>query len=659
MAPRSTHCTRDTGGSRGFVASPDELVEGIQQWSSASGFWSSLAAHLGGNARAPVVVRFAAGHKQPFEVILTAIVPITPGSTEMAIPFPRFPSATERESTVFASVPDGLELRGAARGWEGEHSATWGNALTPVGSNGKPIRAVTAVSGRNDVGLSSAVLTWQTHRPELTADVRADVTVFDRQLVIQQVVRMRSPDGLPRPIRFRGPITAAGVRVQNVQYPLEPVGPGEWNLNVPVDAKEYALSVSFAIPLAPDTLDDQEPNLISVGLLWPASATRADTTVRVWSNALAGQTIALRSAGWREIPIEPAAERDALPALALVASGSEMPLVLESRMAVVEAGVAAWVERGLILAWSTDDGATRYRARFLLNRWLAPVLEVRLPGPLAGPTPEFLRDGLKIEPTRAVDAAGGRVYHVPLPESRPGRTSIIEVRYQISPGRGVDSTFHPPQLPTAAFAGTHRWHVTVPQDSVPLLANGATAELRWRWRSGAIVPLAAGSPEELEHWLRTGIEPTDGDDSESVTARQSSPGELTIYRAPRIGFTVACSIAAFGLFLLLTRLSSAIVGPAIAVVVGAIGIAAVYLPQPAARVAGASQPGLLAVAVLLVVQLAIRWQYRRRVTNLPGFTRIPVDPVVLATSVPVPSSSRNRPVAVGSTGAAPIVPAGG
>ena len=60
------------------------------------------------------------------------------------------------------------------------------------------------------------------------------------------------------------------------------------------------------------------------------------------------------------------------PALVLAASGGEVPLVLESRAADENAAVAVWVDRGLVQAW-TDDGATRYRARFLLRRWLAPL----------------------------------------------------------------------------------------------------------------------------------------------------------------------------------------------------------------------------------------------------------------------------------------------
>ena len=492
---------------RGLEASPAELVEAIQPGTSSEAFWTSVGRHLSGEARLPVLVRFAAGHKQPFDLILTATVPIESDATEVSVPLPRFPGASEREATITATVPDGLEVRGEARGWEGESAARWGSALTPASAlGGKSGKAVTAVTGRSDSGIARATLIWQIHRPDLTADVRADVALYDRQLVVQQVVKLRSNDGLPRSIRFHGPPTAAGVKVQAAQSPLEPLGPGEWNLTVPVDAKEFTLTVSFAIPLPPHAPDEHDAWAVPVGLLWPSSATRSETTVRVWSNTVSSRAISSRSAGLRELPIEPVADRDALPVLALASTGSEIPLVLEASEVEDVSAVAGWVDRALIQAWSAEDGATRYRARFLLRRWLAPSVELRLPSPLAGPTPEFLRDGLKIEAVPGTDADGERMFRVPLPEPRPGRTTIVEVRYQLPAGRGREYAYQPPRLPSAAFVGALRWQVTVPPGFVPLLIDGASPEMGWRWRGGGVAPVAAGSPEELEQWLRAGEE---------------------------------------------------------------------------------------------------------------------------------------------------------
>ena len=646
---------------RGPDASPAELVEGVQQGTISEGFWTALARQLGGSVHVPVIVRLAAGHKQPFDLVLTALVPVSPDTSEVDIPFPRFPGAIERDATITATVPEGLDVHGEAREWDGERTASWGSPLTAAtGPNGKTSKAVTTVAGKANGGLARAILDWQPHRPDLTADVRADVTLFERQIVVQQTIKLRSPDGLPQSLRFRGPPTAAGVRVQPSQPPLESLGPGEWSLNIAASVKELTLKIDFAIPLPTPLAGDRGPRQVSVGLLWPVAAIRADTTVRVWSSTVNGRTLSNRSTGWRELPIEPVADRDALPALVLIASGGQVPLLLESREVEDSSAVAVWVDRGLIQVLAVDDGATRYRARFLLRRWLAPAIEVRLPEPLTGPTPEFLRDGQKIEATPVPDAANGeRAFRIPLPEPRPGRTAIIEVRYQLPAARGMDSAYQPPLLSAAAFAGPVLWQATVPPGELPLLASGATAEFRWQWRGGMIAPGPIGTSDELEHWLRTGDEPFGRDDGNSLTARQTTPAALVVYRVPRIGFVLLCSVAVFALFLVLTRLPVAAVGPVVAVLAGSFGVATAFFPHPTAQIAGACQPGLVAFAGLLLVQLGVRSYYRRRTTYLPGFSRHLPEPSAPIVPVPIPSTSRNLPAAIGSSGASPVAPAGG
>ncbi len=173
------------------------------------------------------------------------------------------------------------------------------------------------------------------------------------------------------------------------------------------------------------------------------------------------------------------------------------------------------------------------------------------------------------------------------------------------------------------------------------------------------MPRPLGSSDELEQWLRTGDEPAGGDDSDSLTARQTTPAALTVYSVPRVGFVILCSVAVFVLLLVLTRLPVAAVGPVVAALAGAFGVAAAFFPQPAAQVAGACQPGLLGFAGVLLVQLAVRSYYRRRTTYLPGFSRSLPEPSAPAAPVPVPSTARNRPAVVGSSGAAPVAPEGG
>jgi hypothetical protein len=639
---------------RGLEVSPPELVEGVQPGTATDGFWLSTAARLTGTLRIPVVVRLAAGQKQPFDLVLTAVFPVEPGDQTAVVPLPRFPGAFEKEAAVIAAVPEGLEVRGELRGWDAELAA-WGDALTAIpGADGKPPRVATSVTAKTEAGLARVLLGWNPHRPDLVAEVRADVVLGERQLEVTQRMTLRSAEGFPRQLRFRAPAGAAGLKAQPALTPSN----GDWLLAVAPDAKEVALTATFAVPL-PRPTDGAAPWKVPVGLLWTAGTSRADATVRVWSNAATGRVLATSSIGWRELVAEPSPDRDTLPALSLAASGAEVPLILEVREVENPAAVAVWVERGLIQAWAAGDGAIDYRARFLVRRWLAPSVEVRLPGPLAGPNPEFRLDGLKVNATPVPDAGGvERAFRIPLPA--PGKAVAVEVRYQLpaAPGRVAEAVYLPPLLPTAAFTGPVRWQVTLPTGAVPLLTGGGTAEFRWRLGTTGLAPLPLAPAEGMERWFQTGEEPIGEANAEAITARQASPGPVRLYRVPRTGFVILCSVVVFILVLVLSRLPGWAVGPVVAVVGGAVGVAAVMLPHPAAHVAGAAQPGLAGAALVLLGLALARLSYRRRVTRLPGFARsLPAEPA--ADAPVIPSSTRKRPAVVGSSGAAPVTPAGG
>lgn len=637
---------------RGLEASPPELVDGIQP-GTLGGFWQTAPLRLAGAQRTPVVVRLSDGHRQPFDLVLTASVPFPPGATEASVPFPRFPGAFEPETTVTATVTEGLEVRGEARGWDGDFIATSGTPLVPVnGASGKGTKAVTVVTAKSDIGISRVLLGWNPHRPDMTAELRADVTVLDRQVAVNQVIRLRSPDGFPRGVRLRGP-NAAGLKSQP---PLDSLGPGEWGLGPLAEAKEVTITLNYAIHTG-RAADEHGPWRVPLTLIWPVGPPRTEATIRVWSNTVIPRTLTNLSSNWRELPIEPVADRNALPAIVLAANGGEVPLVLEAHEVVAPSAVTAWVDRSLIQTWATDSATTSYRARFRLRQWLTPAIEVRLPGPLVGASPEFFRDDEKVE---ALPLGEPGRFRIPLPEARPERTTAIEVRYQMTATRSMfgETTYFPPQLPTAAFVGPVRWQVTVTSGAVPLLTGGATAELVWRGGRGRLAP-AASSADELERWFRAGTELGDEPDNvagESLTAFQSVPAAMTVYRVPRVGLVIVASVTAFVLILAQSRLRAGAVGLVMALLGCAIALVAVFFPQPTAQIAAAAQPGVAVALLVLLIQIATYWHYRRRVTHLPGFARGRAEPV--AAPSPVPSSARNRPSAAGAPGTTPVPAAG-
>src|SRR5262249_21832474 len=150
----------------------------------------------------------------------------------------------------------------------------------------------------------------------------------------------------------------------------------------------------------------------------------------------------------------------------------------------------------------------------------------------------------------STDARGERGFRVPLPESRPGRTVVLEVRYQLPAGRRFAEETRPPRLPSAAFAGPVRWQVTVPPGEVPLVISpGARTEQRWRWRFGMFGPVAAVSADDLDRWFRAGSDPDGGSEEgwnagagESAVARTTGPEPIRVARVPRAGLVVVCSV---------------------------------------------------------------------------------------------------------------------
>jgi hypothetical protein len=635
---------------RGLESESDpEVVEGVTQ-GKVEGSWQ------------PVTVRLVDKFKQPFTVVLVGTVPVPPGGRDAVIPLPKFPRAVERDATATATVPEGLEVHGTARGWDGDTPAAWSTPLFAVpGADGKVPKAVTAVSGKGERGLARVALTWQPYRPDVTADVRTEVTIGERQVVVSQVIKLRSPDGLPKTIRLRGPAEALGLKATP---PLDAPAAGVWSFAPPGDAKDVTLRVSFALPLP----QADGPLPLPVGLLWPTETARVEANVRVWVNSVTGRTVAAPAAGWRSLPAEPAPDRDSLPALTLSAS-AEHPLVLEVRHASPDSAAAVWVERALIEAGMNDDGSVGYRARFRLLRWLTPAVEVSLPDAV-GPNPTARLDGViaALVPVGAGD--GFRQFRVALPDGANGRTVILDVQYTLPGTRHTfgETTYEPPRITGAAHAGATRWLITEPGDAAPLQFSGrAKAEIRWRWRTITYAPTAT-SRAALDRWFTNGTEPGPGDlastaENEPLVVRQTAPERVRIVRVPWLALVIGCSLFVFVVVVALTWLRTWVACLLVAVLGGAFGVGVVLYPQPAVQIIAAGQPGFVLALVAVAVQTVILWLVRRRVTHLPGFTRTPPAPSELTgpstakggSAPPSAPSSRNR---TGSSGTPTPAPSG-
>lgn len=610
-------------GWRGLASDSDQEV--VADPPGAGGEWR------------PFTVRLAAPQRKPFAVALVATVPVPPGARAAALPLLRFPKALERDATATATVPEGLVLAGTASGWDGARPAAFGEPLVPVpGPDGKVPRAVTAATAAGDRGLARLALAWEPFRPDLTADVRAEVTVGERQLVVAQVVRLRAPDGFPKPVRFRGPPEALGLKPA-----LESPGPGAWLFAPAPEAREAVARLTYALPLPAPT---DGPASVPVGLFWPADATGTEATVRVW--LASGRTAGAPGPGWREVPPEPAPEREALPALTLAAAG-ERPLTLELRPA--PGGAAAlWVDRALVEAAMTDDGSVAYRARFRLLRWLVPAAELELPEGAPGP-PAVRLDGAAA-PAVPVPGAPARV-RVPLPEGAPGRAAVLDVQYAVAGTRHAlgETVYRPARLAGATFAGPVRWLITEPGTAAPLvLAPNGRAEVRWRWRG--LGPAPAGvARAAADRWFVSGTEPgpadaAPGTDGEPVLVRQAAPHEVRVARVPWAALAAAAALAGAALVLALAAVPAPAAGAGLTLLGGAFAVLSVLYPQPAAQLAGAAVPGAAAGGLAVLARAALRWRRAGAGRRLPGFARPPAAaaPTGSAPAPPAPSAAPGR-----------------
>ncbi len=643
---------------RGLESESDsEIVESVAQ-GKAEGGWR------------PVTVRLTGAMRKPFDVVLVGTVPAAMGTHEADVPLPRFPKVVERDAAVTVTVPEGQEIRGAARGWEGDQPASWSFPLTAVpGSDGKVPKAVTSVTGRSDLGLSRISLHWQPYRPDVAVEVSTDVTVGERQVVVAQRFRLRSPDGFPKPVRFRGPVGALGLRASPITPQFEPTGAGMWSFAPPLDAKEATFRVSYALPL-PEHGDG--PLSLPVGLIWPADAARTEMGVRVWVSSITGRTVSVSPAGWRELPPEAVPERESLPALTLVAT-AEHPLVLEVRAATRESAAAVRVTRALIEAGMLEDGSVGYRGRFRLQLSLTPAVEILLPETL-GPNPLARVDGAQAPLVPISEGGGVRRFRVMLPGGA-NRATVLEVSYTLPGTRHTigETLYRPPVLSSAVYASGVRWLISEPGDAAPLLVSvRGRAAMRWRLRGVVYAPSAA-SRAAMERWFVSGTEPGAADtasvtEGEPLVVLQTVPQSVRVFRVSWVAIIIACSLVSFLLLVILTWLPATASVLLVIVSVTGFVIGVVLYPQPASQAVAAAQPGFAFGFLAILLVAYVRWQVRRRVTHLPGFTRTPVEPSAVGlpstTSAGPPalpagaSSARNRPSGSGTPPAPATAPSG-
>ncbi len=608
-----------------------------------------------------MAIRFNAPQKSAFTLKLLSTRPSPPKvgapderESKLVMALPRLPQTDERESSLTAAVPEGFEVRGTIALWEAGQPSAATDPLT--GTTPNRTAAINSIGGIFDRAIARVELAWQSYRPALICDNRVEVTLQPRQLLVQQVLRFRPTQDDRRPIRLRGPENLVGL--QSVPA-LDPVGPGLWEFRSNTESgKEFSLNVAFALRLANPVADP------TVQLLWPDSATRTESVLRLWGGAT-GRRVNKFEGDWRELPVEPSADRDSLPLLTLAASSPGAPLTFDLS-SLGESGLpTVWIERAYARATLSETSVV-IQEKLLLKRWLGASLEMELPrmdhlelwveGKLVEALPKASGDGAD-EPW---------VLTVPLPDFKPNTAITVEVRYRYAGARERyrERSCIPPRIRGALYRAPLRWLLTTEVDSVAFIPSGDwEPEYRWAWRGFGFAPTAPDSPEDMDAWLKTGQDAPDTSPwqsaiSDSVAGRQTSPRGIPVVLIPRLAWVVAWSgvllllgLAASQLRLIWCCLGLAPVGIALA-------CASAVCPQGLAQVLAAMQPGAVLLAFALATLFAWRFYRARRLERLPGFSRDRNAVPVRSDTIPLSNvTNGNRPSRSPSS-APPFIEAG-
>jgi hypothetical protein len=171
-------------------------------------------------------------------------------------------------------------------------------------------------------------------------------------------------------------------------------------------------------------------------------------------------------------------------------------------------------------------------------------------------------------------------------------------------------------------------------------------DARWVWRGGRADPAPVGTAAEFDRWIADGTEPTEVSDVAGLTGRQLDPFKPVRLTMLSLWFwSAVCSAAVLFAGLAVARYKPPI-GLAVVVTGGLIAAAYFAIPQPVTQFVAASQPGVAAVGLILLGQAIVRGYYRRRLTNLPGFSRQPLDLPASVVESGSPAGSAAEPLNV-------------
>jgi hypothetical protein len=580
------------------------------------------------------LVKLVKQQSQPFTLTLPGVYPLVDGARRAVLELPRPTQVLDRGGQVTASLPDGLEFTAESSGpdlpMRGQRRQTWSFDRIP----------------------SKVTLMWRPHRPELSIDGVADVTVTGRQVRVRQELRLHFSVTERKLVTLVVPPSIAP-RLRLVEGgTLEADG----RVRLPAGApKEHTLVLAYSFPLkdqteeGPDVEAPREKVAPAVGpfvgrftvpLIQVIEATQFDTKVRVWSES--GTLPVLAQEGWEEQPIEAVKERQALPALVLRNGGLTAPLILKLAQGK-ELVANVIVERVLIRVAIGEGGRQSYRARFRVKRFNNRTLTIDFPGSLAGINPVILLDGkrlLRLEAAErsAADNQGATTARLEIEPDLYAKPVLLEICFELPPrAQGAMAswltTVRPPCLGGDLLLGSIRWQIELPAGHMSFVQRGGnTAEQQWIWHGGLLTPEPAVTSGDLDRWLMANADDSAAEDMSApgqnkepnLVCWQTAAAALQLVHAPRQAWLLICSLffLLVGLALSLAPLPRGLWWLVLMSVAVGATVGAVFWPDALPAVAYGCEPGAAVLVLILAVQWLLQHRYRRQVIFMPSFTRV-------------------------------------